>query len=129
MVEFLSSVDGRGLNRAKEKLGHARLLDIDEMRLEHALGCFEPFRADLDDPSVRKLLLGKKNTILGAYGRKQSQHSTPAVRYNQAIKMSYNEKRFSTDRVVLNQNSGVLRESLVLLQVVTDHRGRIYRTF
>jgi hypothetical protein len=35
--------------------GHTRLFDVDEMRLEHALGSLVPLRTDLDHPSIRQL--------------------------------------------------------------------------
>lgn len=38
-----------------ERTGNTRLLDVDEMRLEHALGRLEPLRANLDDTPVGEL--------------------------------------------------------------------------
>jgi hypothetical protein len=55
LVEFRADVDGSGLNRLEEHLGDPRLLDVDEMRLEHTLGCLEALRSDLDCPAIGEL--------------------------------------------------------------------------
>lgn len=75
LVQVATDVDGRGLDRLEEELcgcmrvsaegsvdssrvartGDTGLLDVDEVRLEHALGRLEALRADLDDAAVGKL--------------------------------------------------------------------------
>jgi hypothetical protein len=71
LVELGADVDGGGLDRLEEHLckavvsrhggrgrtrswltGNAGLLNIHEMRLEHAFGCFESLGANLDDTAV-----------------------------------------------------------------------------
>lgn len=47
--------DTRGLNRIKELLRDAWLLDVDEVRLEETLGRFESFATNADCPSVGQL--------------------------------------------------------------------------
>ena len=54
-VELGADVDGCGLDRLEEHLCDAGLLDVDEVRLEHALGGFEPLGSDFDYTPVRKL--------------------------------------------------------------------------
>ncbi|KAI3478475.1 hypothetical protein L1887_59529 [Cichorium endivia] len=57
LVQLGARVDGGGLDGVEEELGHARLLDIHQMRLEHALGRLEAFGADLDDAAVGQRVL------------------------------------------------------------------------
>jgi hypothetical protein len=43
----------KGQQDCNEKLTcYSRLFDIDEVRLEHAFGCFESFRADFDRSAI-----------------------------------------------------------------------------
>ena len=53
LVELGADVDGRGLDRLEEHLCDARLLDVDEVRLEHAFWRLEPLGPDSDDAAVR----------------------------------------------------------------------------
>lgn len=53
LVQFRADVDGRVLDRLEEHLRDARLFDVDEMRLEHALRRLKALRADLDHPAIR----------------------------------------------------------------------------
>lgn len=55
LVEFLSSIDGCLLDGLEEEFGHSGLFDVDEVRLEHAFGSFEPFGSYFDDSSVGEL--------------------------------------------------------------------------
>ena len=55
LVEFLSRIDGCLLDGLEEEFGHSRLFDVDEMRLEHAFGSFEPFGSDFDDSAIGEL--------------------------------------------------------------------------
>jgi hypothetical protein len=79
LVEFTPRVDRCGLdqpsalseeaertdlNGLQEHFSHARLLDVDEVRLEHALGRLEALRADFDDAAVREL----RRSSLSAFG-------------------------------------------------------------
>lgn len=54
-VELGADVDGCGLDGLEEHLCDAGLLDVDEVRLEHAFGGFEPLGSDFDYTPVRKL--------------------------------------------------------------------------
>lgn len=54
LVEVGPDIDRGGLDRVEEHLGHARLLDVDQVRLEHAFRRLEPLRANLDDAAVRE---------------------------------------------------------------------------
>lgn len=42
---------------------HTRLLNIDEMRLEHAFWGFKPLRTDLDHSAIRQLQSGAKTEM------------------------------------------------------------------
>jgi hypothetical protein len=55
LVQLRADVDRRVLDRIEEHLRDARLLDVDKVRLEHALGRFEALRADFDRSAVGQL--------------------------------------------------------------------------
>jgi hypothetical protein len=52
LIELGADVDGGGLDRLEEHLRYARLLDVDEVRLEHALRRLITLRTDLDRAPV-----------------------------------------------------------------------------
>ena len=61
LVQLRAYVDRGVLDRFEEHLGDARLLDVDQVRLEHALGSLEAFRTNFDRATVGQLNeMGKK---------------------------------------------------------------------
>ena len=59
LVQLRADVDSRALDRLEKHLCDARLFEIYEMRLEHALGRLEALGANLDNSAVRKLDRGE----------------------------------------------------------------------
>jgi hypothetical protein len=82
--------------RWRERTGDTGLLDVDKVRLEHALGSLEAFGADLDDTTVRKL----KTEGNGSFSR------------------TTQEEKGKTHLVVLDKAGGLLAQSLVEVEVV-----------
>lgn len=64
LVQVRAYVDRRVLDRFEEHLGDARLLDVDQVRLEHALGSFEALRTNFDRAAVGQLNEMAKNVII-----------------------------------------------------------------
>ena len=61
LVQVRAYVDCGVLDRFEEHLGDARLLDVDQVRLEHALGSLEALRTNFDRATVGQLNeMGKK---------------------------------------------------------------------
>lgn len=60
LVELGTNVNGGTLDSVEQHLCHAGLLDIHEMRLEHAFGGFEAFGADFDRTAVGELRWSRK---------------------------------------------------------------------
>ena len=75
LVQLRAQVHRRGLDRVKQQLGHARLLDIDQVWLEHALGPLEALRGDLDHSPVRQLrhIFKSAGLAFGQIAQKRSQ--------------------------------------------------------
>ena len=55
MVNFYFLAGSLYLNGVKQQLGHARSLDVDEMRLEESLGRLEALASHLDHAPVWQL--------------------------------------------------------------------------
>ena len=61
LVQFRTDIDRSILNGLEEHFCDPRLLDVDQVRLEHAFWRFEPLGADLDDTAVRELYEGQRS--------------------------------------------------------------------
>lgn len=110
LVQLGTDVDGSGLDGIEKhfygeersgkvvegrerRTSNTRLLNVDEVRLKHALWSLEAFRADLDDTTIGKLQWGVSTQLQG--------------------------EQSETHLVVLDEAGSLLAQPLVEVEVVT----------